>query len=42
MEEKVELIFDATLGIKSRTVKMVFQTCENKRQISKDQTDCLV
>lgn len=41
MEEKVEQIFDATLGIESGTGKMVFNTCETKRQISKDLYDCL-
>lgn len=40
MEEKVEQIFDATQGMKSRTGKMVFK--KNKKQISKDQMDCLV
>lgn len=41
MEEKVEQIFDATLGIESGTGKMVFQSRESKRQISKDLYDCL-
>ena len=41
MEEKVEQIFDVTLGIKTGTGKMVFQTCETKGQISKDLCDCL-